>query len=61
MVITSSGQDGGISRNPSLPHTTKRRITTNLKSISNQKHHKIKLHETPTTNELKKNQPEQPD
>ena len=32
----SSGQDGGIGRDPSLPRTTKRRITTNLKSINNQ-------------------------
>ena len=31
----SSGQDGGTGRNPSLPCTTKRRITTNLKSINN--------------------------
>ena len=37
-----------------LPRTTKRRITTNLKSINNQKFQKIKLHGTPTTKELKK-------
>ena len=37
-----------------LPHTTKRRITTNLKSINNQKCQKIKLHGTPTAKELKK-------
>ena len=55
-------KDGSIGRNPSLPHTTKRRITINLKSINNQKHHKNKLQGTPTTKELKKkNQPEQPD
>ena len=48
-----SSQDGGIGRNPSLPCTTKRRITTNLKSINNQKHQKIKLHGTPTTKEVK--------
>ena len=41
-------------RNPSLPCTTKRRIPTNLKSINNQKHQKIKLHGTLTTKELKK-------
>ena len=50
----SSGQDGGIGRNPSLPCTTKRRTPTNLKSINNQKHQKIKLHGTLTTKELKK-------
>ena len=50
----SSSEDGGIGRNPSLPCTTKRRITTNLKSINNQKHQKIKLHGTLTTKELKK-------
>ena len=50
----SSGQDGGIARNPWLPCTTKSRITTNLKSINKQKHQKIKLHGTLTTKELKK-------
>ena len=52
--MESSGQDGGIGRNPSFPYTTKRRITTNLKSINNQKCEKIKLHGTPTTKKLKK-------
>ena len=50
----SSRQDGGVGRNPSLPHTTKGRITTNLKSINNQKCQKIKLHGTPTAKKLKK-------
>ena len=50
----SSGQDGGTGRNPSLPCTTKRRITTNLKSINNQKCQKMKLHGTLTTKKLKK-------
>ena len=50
----SSAQEEGIGRNPSLPRTTIRRITTNLKSINNQKCQKIKLHGTPTTKELKK-------
>ena len=49
-----SGQDGGMGRNPLLPHTTKRKITTNLKSINNQKCQKIILHGTLTTKELKK-------
>ena len=49
-----AGQDGIVGRNPSLPQTTKRRITTNLKSINNQKQQKVKLHGTPTTKELKK-------
>ena len=47
--IESSSQDGGIGRNASLPCTTKRRITTNLKTINNQNFQKIKLHVTPTT------------
>ena len=34
----SSSQDGGISRNPPLSSTAKRKITTNIKSINNQKH-----------------------
>ena len=42
-----------LGRNLSLPPTTKR-ITTNLKSINNQKCQKIKLHGTQTTKELKK-------
>ena len=37
-----------------LPRTNKRRITTNLKSINNQKLQKTKLHGTLTTTELKK-------
>ena len=37
-----------------LPCTTKRRVTTNLKTISKQKCHKIKCHGTLTTKELKK-------
>ena len=57
----SSSQDGGVGRNPSLPHTTKRRITTNLKSINNQRCQNIKLHGAPTTKELKKQSTEQPD
>ena len=54
MGLFSSCQDEGVGRNPSLPHTTKRRITTNLKSINNQKCQRIKLHGTLTTIELKK-------
>ena len=50
----SYGLDGSVGRNPLLPCTTKRRITTNLKSINNQKRQKIKLHGTPTTKELNK-------
>ena len=49
-----SSQDGGIGRNALPPRTTKRRITTNLKTINNQKCQKIKLHGTLTTNKLKK-------
>ena len=49
-----SSQDGGIGRNTLLPHTTKRRITTNLKTINSQKCQKIKLNGTLTTKELKK-------
>ena len=54
-----SSQDGGVGRNPLLPHTTKRRITTNLKTINNQKCQRIKLHGTLTTKELKKHSPRQ--
>ena len=53
----SSSQDGGVGRNTSLPHITQRRITTNLKTINNQKCQKIKLHGSPTTKELKKHSP----
>ena len=54
LIEYSSGQDGGIGRNPSLPCTTKRSITTNLKSVNNQKCQKIKLQGIPTTKKLKK-------
>ena len=50
----TSGQDRGVGRNPELPCTTKRRITTNPKSINNQKCQKIKLQGALTTKELKK-------
>ena len=53
-VKVFQAKGGGVGRNPSLPRTTKRRITTNLKSINNQKCQKIKLHGTLTTKELKK-------
>ena len=48
-----ASQDAGIGRNTSLPCTTKRRITTNLKTIKNQNCQKIKLHGTLTTKKLK--------
>ena len=51
--MESSVRDGGIGRNSLLPHTTKRRITTNLKT-KNQKSQKVILHGTLTTEELKK-------
>ena len=51
----SSGQDGGVGRNSSFPCTTKRRITTNLKSINNQKCQKSKLHGTPTQKQTAQN------
>ena len=60
--IRSSGQDGGIGRNPSLPHTTKRRIN-NQSKINKQ----TELPENQTAwnsdNQgiKRKNQPEQPD
>ena len=47
-------QDGGVARNALLLHTTKRKITANLKMIKNQNCQKIKLHGTLTTKELKK-------
>ena len=56
-IFWSSGKDGGLGRNPLLPHTTKRRIQTNLNTINNQKCQKIKLHGTATTKELKKHSP----
>ena len=35
-ILRSSSLDGGIGRNPSLPQKTKRRITTNIKSIKSE-------------------------
>ena len=54
LYLKSSSQEGGVGRNASLPRTTKRRMTTNLKTINKKKCQKIKLHGTPTTKELKK-------
>ena len=56
-IVESSSQDVGIRRNTSLLHTTKSRITTNLKTVNNRKCQKIKLHGTLTTKELKKYSP----
>ena len=53
-MIWSSDQDAHVVRNALLPRTSKRRITTNLKTINDQNCQKIKLHGTPTTKELKK-------
>ena len=55
--LSGYSQGGGIGRNASLPCIIKRRITTNLKKINNQKCQKIKLLGTPTTKELKKHSP----
>ena len=44
----------GISRYTLPPHTTKRRITTNLKTKNHQNCQKIKLHVSPTAKKLKK-------
>ena len=49
-----SGQDGGTGRNASLLCTTKRRITTNLKTKNNQNCQKIELYGSLMTKELKK-------
>ena len=38
--LGSPGQDGGTGRNPSLPGTTKRKVTTNLKTINKKKEKK---------------------
>ena len=54
LIYKNSGQYEGIGRNASLPHTTKRRITTNLKTTNKQNCQKIKLCGTLTTMELKK-------
>ena len=54
IVVLACSQDGSIGRNTSLPCTTKRRKTTNLKTKNNQNCQKIKLHGSPKTKELKK-------
>ena len=50
----TSGQDGSVGRYTLPPHTTKRRIITNLKTKNNQNCQKIKLYGSPKTKELKK-------
>ena len=49
-----SGQVGGIDRYTLLPHTTKRRTTTSLKTKNNQNCQKIELYGSLTTRNLKK-------
>ena len=53
--LLTSGQDGGIDRYTLPSFTTKRKITTNLKTSNNQNCQKIKLYGGGlTTKELKK-------
>ena len=52
--LLTSGQDGGIDRYTLPSFTTKRKITTNLKTSNNQNCQKIKLYGGLTTKELKK-------
>ena len=59
-IPNDSSQDGDIGRYTSLPCTTKRRITTKLKTKNNQKCYKIELYGSPTTKELKKKHPSRP-
>ena len=47
-------QDGGIGRYTLLPHTTKRKITTNLKTKYNQNCQKTELYGSLMNKELKK-------
>ena len=49
----TSGRGGGLGRNPLLLGTTKRRMTTNVKTKNNRICQKIKLHGSPTTKKLK--------
>ena len=48
------GQDGDIGRHALPPHTTISRITTNLKTKTNQNCQKIELYGSPTAKDLKK-------
>ena len=50
----TAGQDGGIGRYTLPHHTTKRRITTNLKTKYNQICQKTKLYGSLITKKLKK-------
>ena len=52
--MKKQGQDGGVGRNALLPHTIKRRITTNLKTKNNQNCQNIELYGNLTTKKLKK-------
>ena len=55
----TSDQDGGRGRHTLPPHTTIRRITTNVKTKNNQNCQKIKLYRRPIIKELKKHSPRQ--
>ena len=54
LLYRTSHQDGGVDRYTLLPPTTKRRMTTNLKTKNNQTCQKIKQYGSLKTKELKK-------
>ena len=54
LKISHTGVLAKMGANASLPRTTQTRITTNLKTMNNQKFQKIKLYGTLTAKELKK-------
>ena len=49
--VEASSQDGGVGRKASLPRTTKRRLTNNLRTKTNQNCQKIELYGSLTTKE----------
>lgn len=53
-MFGSSSQEGDIGRNTLFPLTTKKRTTTNLKTINDENYQNIKLHGTPIIKELNK-------
>ena len=50
----TSGQDAGIDKHASPPHTTTEKITTKPQNNNTQNHQKIERHGSPTTKDLKK-------
>ena len=52
-IFQTSGQNGGVGRHTSPPHTTTKRITTNVQTENTQDYQKTELYGSPINKDLK--------